>query len=235
MGRLPRVVVPGLPHHVTQRGNRRQQTFFGEEDYGEYCRLLSVSCRNCGTQVLAYCLMPNHVHLILVPADDFGLRDALAEAHRRYTRMINFREGWRGHLWQERFHSFVMDERHLLAAARYVERNPVRARLSPTPEDWPWSSARAHLTGEDDALVTVRPLLDLIPDWGAFVGEPDAPKFAELLHAHASTGRPLGPESFVESLERRLKRPLKRRKPGPKPQERDHSTLDLFEGRGGVE
>jgi putative transposase len=220
---------------VTQRGNRRQQTFFGEEDYGEYCRLLSVSCRNCGTQVLAYCLMPNHVHLILVPADDFGLRDALAEAHRRYTRMINFREGWRGHLWQERFHSFVMDERHLLAAARYVERNPVRARLSPTPEDWPWSSARAHLTGEDDALVTVRPLLDLIPDWGAFVGEPDAPKLGELLQAHTSTGRPLGPDSFVESLERRLERPLKRRKPGPKPQERDHSTLDLFEGRGGVE
>jgi putative transposase len=214
---------------VTQRGNRRQQTFFGDEDYAEYRRLLSDSCRNRGTQVLAYCLMPNHVHLILVPADEFGLRDALAEAHRRYTRMINFREGWRGHLWQERFHSFVMDERHLLAPARYVERNPVRARLSPTPKDWSWSSARAHLAGEDDALVTVLPLLDLIPDWGAFVGEPDAPMFEELLHAHASTGRPLGPVSFIESLERRLKRPLKRWKPGPKPKEPDHSTLDLFE------
>lgn len=93
MARLPRVVVPGLPHHVTQRGNRRQRTFFGDEDHAEYLRLLSVSCRNCGTDVLTYCQMPNHVTLILVPADELGLRDALAEAHRRYTRLINFREG----------------------------------------------------------------------------------------------------------------------------------------------
>lgn len=97
MGRLRRVVVPGLPHHVTQRGNRRQQTFYGDEDYAEYRRLLSVSCRNCGTdEVVAYCLMPNHVHLILVSADYFRLRDALAEPHRRYTRMINFRERMAG-------------------------------------------------------------------------------------------------------------------------------------------
>jgi putative transposase len=129
MSRLPRVVAPGLPHHVTQRANRRQQTFFMDQDYAEYCDLLADFCRRCGTRVLAYRLMPNHVHLIMVPADEFGLRDALGEAHRRYTRMINFRDGWRGHLWQERFHSFVMDEQHLLAAVRYVERNPVRARL----------------------------------------------------------------------------------------------------------
>lgn len=142
MARLRRVVVPGLPHHVTQRGNRRQRTFFSDEDYAEYQRLLSASCRACGTQVWAYCLMPNHVHLILVPADEFGLRDALGEAPRRYTRI----------------HSFVMDERHLLAAARYVERNPVRVRLCAKAEDWQWSSARAHRRGVDDQLVTVGPL-----------------------------------------------------------------------------
>nr|WP_245232789.1 transposase [Thiorhodococcus minor] len=107
MARLPRAVVPGLPHHVTQRGNRRQQTFLCDDDYAEYRRLLSSSCRACGTSVLAYCLMPNHVHLILVPADELGLRDALGEAHRRYTRRINFREGWRGHHWRERFHSLA--------------------------------------------------------------------------------------------------------------------------------
>jgi len=156
---------------VTQQGNRRQQTFVADDDYEEYRTLLADSCRSCGTQVLAYCLMPNHVHLILVPADEFGLRDALGEAHRRYTRMINFREGWRGHLWQERFHSFVMDEQHLLAAARYVERNPVRARLRARPQDWPWSSAAAHLAASDDALVSVRPLLELVPNWAAFIGE----------------------------------------------------------------
>ncbi len=173
--------------------------------------------------------MPNHVHLILVPGDELGLRDALGEAHRRYTRMINFREGWRGHLWQERFHSFVMDERHLIAAARYVELNPVRARLCARPEDWPWSSARAHLAGADDELVSVRPLLELVSDWARFIGEPDAPDIADVLHAHTSTGRPLGPDSFVEALEQRLGRHLKRQKPGPKPPRRDSHTRDLFE------
>ncbi|MFB1485790.1 MULTISPECIES: transposase [unclassified Thiocapsa] len=229
MARFPRALAPGLPHHVTQRGNRRQRTFFGDEDYAEYRRLLSTSCRACGAQVLVYCLMPNHVHLILVPGDELGLRDALGEAHRRYTRMINFREGWRGHLWQERFHSFVMDERHLIAAARSVELNPVRARLCARTEDWPWSSALAHLAGADDKLVSVRPLLELVSDWTRFIGEPDAPDIADVLRAHTGTGRPLGPDSFVEALEQRLGRHLKRQKLGPKPPRRDPHTRDLFE------
>ncbi len=102
-----------------------------------YRALLAEHCRAAGVACWAYCLMPNHVHLILVPSDEDGLGRALGEAHRRYTRRINFREGWRGHLWQERFHSFVMDEPHLLACARYVERNPVtaataRVKWSPT-------------------------------------------------------------------------------------------------------
>ncbi len=190
--------------------------------------MLAESCRSCGTQVLAYCLMPNHVHLVMVPADALGLRDALGEAHRRYTRMVNFREGWKGHLWQERFHSFVMDERHLLAAVRYVERNPVRARLCSRARDWPWSSAAAHLAEREDRLVTVRPLLELVPDWEAFIGGADDAKVDELLHGHASTGRPLGSDAFVESLERRLVRSLKPKKPGPKPREMDLRTGDLF-------
>jgi putative transposase len=110
-----------------------------------------------------------------------------------------------------------------------VERNPVRARLCARPEDWPWSSARAHLAGADDALVSVRPLLELISDWARFIDQPDAPDIADLLHAHAGTGRPLGPASFVEALEQRLRRPLKRQKPGPKPMPRDAHTPDLFE------
>ena len=120
MARLARVVVPGIPHHVTQRGNRRLETFFSPDDYRAYVDLLAEHCRAARVAVWAYCLMPNHVHLILVPRDADGLRAALGEAHRRYTRRINFREGWRGYLWQGRFASFAMDERHLLAAARYV-------------------------------------------------------------------------------------------------------------------
>jgi putative transposase len=121
-----------------------------------------------------------------------------------------------------------MDERHLLAAARYVERNPVRARLSARAQDWAWSSAAAHFARRDDTLVAVRPLLEVVPDWEAFIGEGDDDGFNELLRGHSSTGRPLGSDAFVESVERQLARSLKRKKPGPKPQERDRHTLDLF-------
>jgi putative transposase len=165
MARLARVVAPGVPHHVTQRGNRRQQTFFNDEDYALYRELIAESCRAAGVSVWAYCLMPNHVHLILTPSDPDGLRAALGEAHRRYSRHVNFREGWRGYLWQGRFASAAMDERHLMACARYVEMNPVRARLAVGAEDWPWSSARAHLAATGDGLVDVRPLLDRAADW----------------------------------------------------------------------
>ena len=132
MARLARVIAPGMPHHVTQRGNRRQQTFFGEEDYQHYLELISRFCRAEQVAIWAYCLMTNHVHLIVVPQSAESLRRAIGEAHRRYTRRINFREGWRGHLGQGRFASFVMDEDQLLTAARYVEFNPVRARIGPS-------------------------------------------------------------------------------------------------------
>jgi len=147
MARLARVVVPGVAHHVTQRGNRRQQTFFQEDDYSAYLALLREWCARCGVAVWAYCLMPHHVHLIVVPESEDGLRRGLGEAHRRYTRRINFREGWRGHLWQGRFASFAMDERYLLRAARYAELNPVRAKLCRMPWRWRWSSAAARADG----------------------------------------------------------------------------------------
>src|SRR5216684_9028316 len=167
MGRIARVVVPGMPHHITQRGNRRQKTFFCDEDYRAYLELMAHWCAAWQVEIWSYCLMPNHVHLIAVPASENGLRQGIGEAHRRYTRRINFRERWRGHLWQGRFASFVMDEPYLLAAARYVELNPVRARLAERAGDWRWSSARAHLDGRDDALVRVAPLLALAPDGAA--------------------------------------------------------------------
>jgi len=139
MARIARVVAAGLPHHVTQRGNRRQPVFFGDDDYKAYRALLAEGCRAAGVAIWAYCLMPNHVHLILVPSDADGLRAALGEVHRRYTRQVNLREGWRGYLWQGRFASFPMDESYLLACARYVELNPVRAKLVRRAADWRWS------------------------------------------------------------------------------------------------
>ena len=216
MARLARVVVPGLPHHVTQRGNRRQQTFFSDDDYQAYKDLVAEHCGEAGVAVWAYCLMPNHVHLILVPETGAGLAEGLGAAHRRYTRRVNFREGWRGYLWQGRFASFPLDEAHLHAAGRYVELNPVRAGLVRRARDWPWSSARTHLKGRDDGRVSVAPMLERTPDWRAYLRAGLQESERNLLRQHERTGRPLGSEAFIARLERRLGCPLKKRKPGPK-------------------
>ena len=216
MARIARVIVPGLPHHVTQRGNRRQQTFFCDDDYQAYLELMAEWCGKYQVQIWAYCLMPNHVHLIAVPETEEGLARAIGEAHRRYTRRINFREKWRGHLWQERFASFPMDERYLLAAARYVEMNPVAADKVALPGEYRWSSAAAHLAGNDDQLVKVKPLLDIVSDWQGFLGLTDEEELA-LLKKHERSGRPLGEVSFVERLEGELERLLRPAKRGPKP------------------
>ena len=200
MARLARVIVPDLPHHVTQRGNRREPIFFEDGDQEVYRDLLAVQAKRRGVEVGAYCLMPNHVHLVLTPCDEAGLGLAVGEAHRRYTNFVNARGRWTGHLFQSRFASVVMDEAHLRAAARYVPMNPVRARLATRPEDWPWSSARAHLAGRDDALVTVQPLLDRFGDFAAFLAEADDPTAATALRAAETTGRPLGPEAFIRNM-----------------------------------
>lgn len=214
MARIARVVVPGLPHHVTQRGNRRQTTFFNDADYRLYLELLSEWSAAKGIDVWSYCLMPNHIHLIAIPRERESLRRCLTEVHRRYTRHVNFREDWRGHLWQGRFSSFPMDERHLLAAARYIERNPVSAGMVEDPKDYPWSSARAHLSGKDDGIVNTAPLLALVPDWRAFLNVPVDESVSEALLAHESTGRPLGAESFVSGIETLLDRSLRKQEVG---------------------
>jgi putative transposase len=217
MARLARAVVPDIPHHVTQRGNRRQPTFFCDDDYLLYRDLIAESCRAAGVGVWAYCLMPNHVHLILTPSDRDGLRAALGEAHRRYSRHVNLREGWRGYLWQGRFASVAMDEPHLMACARYVEMNPVRAGLTSAAEDWRWSSASAHLAGRNDGLADVRPLLERAPDWRELLASALPQADYEAIRRGERTGRPLGTAAFVERLEGQLGRTLAPQKRGRKP------------------
>ena len=146
-----------------------------------------------------------------------GLRRAVGEAHRRYTRHINFRHKWRGYLWQGRFASFVMDESYLLAAARYVELNPVRAGLAASTEQWRWSSARSHLCGQDDCLVKVGPLLAMVADWKSFLDSAVREEELRELHQHGRTGRPLGDEPFLDRLEQMAGRILRPQKGGRPP------------------
>jgi len=216
MARMARVVVPHCPHHVTQRGNRKQKTFFYESDYREYMRFLIEAKNSSGVEIWAYCLMPNHIHIVVVPEHRDSLSEFFGCAHRRYTRMVNTREGWQGHLWQERFHSFAMDEHYLYEAVKYVELNPVRAKLCHRPDLWMWSSVHAHLNGRDDELVNVKPMLKRVGDWCNYLKTGSSEQAMLNIQNHGRTGRPLGDNRFVRALERVTGRRLQRGKPGPK-------------------
>ena len=236
MARLARVVLPDVAHHVTQRGNRRLPVFFSDADRALYLKLLQEGCTRADVTCLAWCLMDNHVHLILVPRAADGLRAALAQAHRRYTRHINFREGWRGHLFQSRFASYPMDAAHLLTAIRYVENNPVAAGLVADAGDWQWSSARSHLAGRllPDDLLTDMSRTDLaIGNWrgmlryGWEAGDMDADGAAAhaAIEARLRTGRPLAAPEWVAHMEANSGRALAARKRGPKPKAEMDNTI----------
>lgn len=217
MSRLARLVIPGYPHHVTQRGNRHAQTFFEDGDYALYESLLREAAEKAAAEVWCYCLMPNHVHIIIVPSDEDGLRRTFADAHRRYTGYVNARMRVTGHLWQGRFGSVVMDEEHLAYAVRYVSLNPVRAGLVERAQDWPWSSAACHVSGRDSELIKVAPVLERYGDFATFLDQREELSEAfRVLRQSETTGRPLGPDRWVEKLEVLTGRQLKPQKRGPK-------------------
>ena len=202
MPRQARVVIPGVAHHVTQRGNRRQRTFFCDADYRTYLRLAAEAFALHEVEVWAYCLMPNHVHLIAAPKRPEALAAAVGATHVRYTRQVNLRERWTGYLWQGRFASFPMDEEHLRQCLRYVALNPVRAGLVARAIDWPWSSARAHLEGRPDPLLTPGAAAERLGEDMAQAFEVDLEAEAlRKLRRASSTGRPLGAAAWVKALE----------------------------------
>ena len=191
MARIARIIVPGMPHHVTQRGNRRQTTFFTSKDYHDYLNLLREQGEKYGIRFWAYCLMPNHVHLIAIPDTSESLTKGIGETHRLYTRRINNRMDWKGYLWQGRFSSFPMDEKYLIAAIRYIERNPVRAGLVRNAEDYPYSSAKPHVLGHRDPLLSNCFLTQDINNWSEFLKVPNNEEELHLIRGHVQTGKPL--------------------------------------------
>ncbi len=209
MPRTARVVVPGFPHHVMQRGNRRQKTFFCAEDYRAYLHFLAASCRRQGVQIWSYCLMPNHVHVVAVPSSAGALARAFGAAHRSYTARINQREGWQGFLWQGRFASHAMDDRHTLNAMRYGELNPLRVGLAESAESYPWSSAAHHLLGDFDPLMSLCPLIEMGAPWRRFLEAEGEEDETDRLLRHSRSGRPLGSETFIAELEAKLGRNLR--------------------------
>ena len=219
MARLARVVVPDLPYHVTQRGNGGQKVFFSDGDYAAYRDLLADAAREARVGVWAWCLMPNHVHLILCPSDEDGLRRALARAHRAYAGRIHARRRRTGHFWQGRYGAVAMDEPHCVAAWRYVALNPVRARLVERAQDWHWSSARALLGLEDDGLTDVAPARARLARFADLLDADEDVEATERLRKGESVGRPIGSEDFLATLEARTGRRLRPQPRGPKPRE----------------
>lgn len=217
MARLARVIVPGLPYHVTQRGAGGRRVFFSEADFACYRDLLAEKAKEARVGILAWCLMPSHVHLILRPENGEGLRKALAGAHRRYAGLIHARRNSTGSFWQGRYAAVAMDEDHLRAAYRYVALNPVRARLVKHAEDWPWSSARALLGLGDDPLTDLAAARDRFFDFGDFLAAEEDREATARLRRGESVGRPIGSEAFLTSLEVQTGRRLRVLPRGPKP------------------
>ncbi|MCX6568541.1 MAG: transposase [Candidatus Aminicenantes bacterium] len=219
MPRIARVVIPGCPHHLIQRGNRRLRVFFSDEDKAFYLTLLNRQIVKHGISIWAFCLMDNHVHIIAVPKakDSFAL--GIGEAHRKYTSVINTRQDWKGYLWQGRFITYPLDDGHLFSAIRYVERNPVRVGVVCIAESYAWSSAWAHVTKESHPLLSPFPLESGISDWSAYLKQKDSPEEMKKFIAHEHTGRPLGSEDFIRRLEELTGRVLAPKKRGRKKSE----------------
>lgn len=208
---MARVVVPGVPHCVTQRGDRRETVFLARGDYQRYLNLLKEYSAARGLEAIAYCLMPNYVHLVAIPRRADSLATVLKPVHLRLAQFVNWTHGMTGRRWQGRFFSCPLDDRHTATAVRYVELNPVRAGLVREAESCQWSSAAAHAGLRNDEVLTVdaRKLVGT-GDWRAWLREPDEDESIQQLRLLTRTDRPFGEASFVDKAERvtgRLLRP----------------------------
>ncbi len=202
MPRSQRIVFPGVPHHVIQRGNRQQAIFIDDEDRRFYRDLLASTCAERGMRCLAWCLMDNHIHLVLVPPTADALRATFARVHTVYAQRFNRERGESGHLFQGRFASYAMDDTHLMVAVRYIETNPVKAGMVARAEDWPWSSARAHINGVPDRLTDVDALGRHVANWRAMLAMGlEAADWDESVERALRSGRPLADDGWIARLE----------------------------------
>lgn len=205
MSRIARVVAVGLPHHITQRGNYQQAVFLDEADKRQYISWIREYSTKYDLSILAHCLMQNHVHFIVVPYKTDSLSKTFNTAHMRYSQYFNEKLKQKGHLWQGRFYSCILDESHLILAARYIERNPVRAGIVEKPWQWLWSSAIEHTDEKAKALIKPGKLLEIIGmlhnSWKEYIDKQEEENLLQRIRKYTFNGRPLGTSVFVEKLE----------------------------------
>jgi len=203
MPRPARTIIAGVPYHLTQRGNHRQDVFLTDDDRRQYLAWLRNYTRRYALDIWAYCLMTNHIHLIAVPNTELALARTIQMTHMRHTQRMNQLQQWTGHLWQGRFFACALDEAHCWAAIRYVEQNPVRAGVVTEAASYLWSSAAAHCGVREDPLLTPIPYQADIPDWAAWLAAEDAVESAGI-RQHTRRGHPAGSKSFLDALATRL-------------------------------
>src|SRR3954468_5082022 len=196
MSRTARVVAPGMPMHITQRGSRRLDVFRDESDRIDYLKLLRDCCRDYGMRLLAYCLMTNHVHLVAIPDRLDSIRLVFHRLNGTHSQRFNRKYNFVGHLWQERPFSCLLDESYLMNAIRYVEQNPMRAKMVVDPADYRWSSAAAHCSGSEDPSLDIESPPFTIPDWRQWLNTGSNGKADDFIRECTTTGRPCGDSDF---------------------------------------
>ncbi len=212
MPRFARIVVPGVPHHITQRGNNQQDVFFVDDDYRVYLRILAEEAKKFELDILGYCLMTNHIHLIATPKNEDSLAKAAGRAHFRYTQYINRMHSRSGHLWQNRFYSCPLDRKHFWLALRYIETNPVRAKLLRLPWMYPWSSAAVHVgKSKEDGLVSITnwKRISTGVDWQYALRQGCSEVEMKIIRLGTNVGRPLATDNFLSKLEKTVGRRLR--------------------------
>lgn len=218
MSRFARIVAPGLPHHITQRGSYEQDVFFCHGDREKYLEWIEKYSNKYQLEIISYCLMTNHIHFIAIPEKLNSMARTINIAHMLYAQNFNKKMGKCGHLWHSRYFSCVMDEQHLIAAARYIERNPVRARLVENPWEWEWSSAAFHCGIQTDPKIKLGDFFNLIDmnhlEWREFISREDETLFISKIKKSTYKGTPLAGETFIKNLEKKLGRKLKPNPPG---------------------
>lgn len=212
MPRIARVVIPGYPYHITQRGNYKQNIFSDDGDKVKYLTLVKEYTERYKVEVLSYCLMVNHIHFIMVPpeSDTFGL--IFNQISRRYAKYFNYKFDRTGHLWQDRYYSCPLDKDHLFEAMRYIENNPVKAGYVRSPEEYSWSSAQGHIDPsiKDEILADYTPYLEKIENWKEYLNEKQNEHIISNIRLCTKNGRPSGNEDFIQKLEYKTGRILRK-------------------------
>ena len=209
MARLARSTVVGYPHHVVQRGYRDRPVFETDDNRRRYLDWLREYAGRYGLDIWAYCLMPNHVHIICVPKAEGALAKAFNATHMRYAQYFNGQRSATGPLWRPRFMSCLLDEPSVGEEIRFVENNPVRAGLVERAEEYPWSSAKSHVTSEHDLLLTYPGVLpSAAAGWQAYLASPGEESLLRRVRERLKTGRPAGDAALVRGLEEKLGRRL---------------------------